>query len=177
MVKNNETDLGLVYIDCPADHDNSLGYHNLVDSKIFVCVSKPSPFAAKESVTPYELLDESFVHINGSYSNRFMDDFMAKYGAMNVVSTSNNLEVLKRTIAENTAIGFFNEFSVKNDPLLERGDIVLIPLQCEEPAHLTLGWIRLKHKHFPTVQKEFIKYLNNEAESVDINVVSKYLIP
>ena len=56
-------------------------------------------------------------------------------------------------------IGIFIEYSMLNDPLIQNGDIVIVPLMDHEPKHISLGWAISEHKHFSIAQKEFMKYL------------------
>ncbi|BBI36319.1 LysR family transcriptional regulator [Cohnella abietis] len=162
-LKENRTDLGLIYFDNHKQEDvKDLTMTKLLDSRIVVYVGKRSPLASKISVTPQELLAQTFVNADNNYSNWYIRDFMDKYGPVNIIFTSNNVDILKRTIAEGVAIGIFIEFSMKNDPLVANGDIVAIPLVNHEPHTISLGWARLTNKHFSIAQKEFLKYLIRE---------------
>jgi len=127
-----------------------------------VCVGRGTPLASRKSVSPQELLAYSFVNIDGVFSNWYMEDFMSKYGAVNFIFTSNNIELLRRTIAEGVAIGMFIEYSMLNDPLILSGEIVIVPIINHEPNTISLGWARSTHKHFSIAQKEFLKYLMRE---------------
>ncbi|MFC5403479.1 LysR family transcriptional regulator [Cohnella soli] len=165
-LKDNRTDLGLIYFDIHKQDDvKELTMNKLLDSRMVVYVGRKSPLASRLSVTPQELLDQTFVNADNNYSNWFMRDFMDKYGPINIIFTSNNVDILKRTIAESVAIGIFIEISMKNDPLVAGGDIVGIPLVNHEPSTISLGWARLTNKHFSIAQREFLKYLIREYDN------------
>ncbi|MBP1995345.1 LysR family transcriptional regulator [Paenibacillus eucommiae] len=162
-LRENRTDLGLIYFDNHKPEDvKDLTLTKLLDSRIVVYAGKRSSLASKISVTPQELLTQTFVNADNNYSNWYIHDFMNKYGPVNIIFTSNNVDILKRTIAEGVAIGIFIEFSMKNDPLVASGDIVSIPLVNHEPNTISLGWARLTSKHFSIAQREFLKYLIRE---------------
>ena len=162
-LKEQRTDLGLIYFDNHREGAlRELTMHKMLDSPIHVYVGRKSPLAEKVSVSPTELLGEAFVNADNNYSNWFMQDFMTKYGPVNLIFTSNNIDILKRTIAEGVAIGIFIEFSMRNDPLILSGELVAIPLVDHQPRSITLGWARLTHKHFSIAQREFLKYLIRE---------------
>ncbi|QTH42469.1 LysR family transcriptional regulator [Cohnella sp. LGH] len=165
-LREDRTDLGLIYFDRHRQEDlKDLTLHKMLDSRIIVYVGKRSPLAGRVSVTPGDLLDQTFVNADNNYSNWFMQDFIGKYGSVNIIFTSNNVDILKRTIAENVAIGIFIELSMKNDPLVTGGDIVGIPLVDHEPNTVPLGWARLTNKHFSIAQREFLKYLIREYDN------------
>lgn len=166
-LRRNETDLGLIYFDRHKQEDlKDLTLTHLLKSRIVVYVGKRSPLASRYSVTPQELINETFVNAENNYSNWFMDDFMEKYGKVNMIFTSNNVDILKRTIAEGVAIGIFIELSMKYDPLVLNGDIVGISLVNHEPTTISLGWARLTSKHFSIAQREFLKYVLREYNQI-----------
>ncbi|UVI29180.1 LysR family transcriptional regulator [Paenibacillus spongiae] len=162
-LKEDRTDLGLIYFhDQKKEHVKDLTMHKMLDSRVVVCVGRGSPLASRKSVSPEELLAYSFVNIDGVFSNWYLEDFVSKYGPVDVIFTSNNIELLRRTIVEGVAIGMFIEYSMLNDPLILSGDIVIVPLINHEPTTISLGWARSNHKHFSIAQKEFLKYVMRE---------------
>lgn len=162
-LKEHRTDLGLIYFDNHREEAlRELTMHKMLDSPIHVYVGRKSPLAGRLSVSPRDLLAEAFVNADNNYSNWYLQDFITKYGPINVIFTSNNIDILKRTIAESVAIGIFIEFSMRSDPLVQSGDIVPIPLVDHQPSSIALGWARLTHKHFSIAQREFLKYLIRE---------------
>lgn len=162
-LKEDRTDLGLIYFhNQDSDSLKDLTMNKMLDSRMVVCVGRGTPLASRKSVTPQELLSYSFVNIDGVYSNWYLEDFTSKYGPVNLVFKSNNIELLKRTIAEGVAIGMFIEYSMLNDPLIQNGEIVIVPIINHEPTTISLGWARSTHKHFSIAQKEFLKYLIRE---------------
>ncbi|OPH59982.1 hypothetical protein BC351_18860 [Paenibacillus ferrarius] len=166
-IKQNKTDMGLIYLNHEPKVTEELWLTKMFESRVVVCVSKHSWLASKTSVTRKELLTQPFVSINGSFSKRYMEQFKEKYGPVNIIFTSNNQEVLKRTIAEGAAIGIFIEFSIKKDPLITSGEIVAIPLVSDESNIVTFGCVRSKKQNFPRTHQVFLKYLLTEIHSLE----------
>ncbi|GGG73099.1 LysR family transcriptional regulator [Paenibacillus radicis (ex Gao et al. 2016)] len=165
-LKEDRTDLGLIYLDNHKPEDvKDLQMKTLHVSRMVVCVGRRSSLVMNKSVTPQDLLAQPFVNIDGVFSNWYLGDFMDKYGQVNLLFTSNNIELLKRTIAEGAAVGLFIEYAMMHDPLVLNGDIVMIPLVSHEPSTISLGWARLAKKHFSIAQKEFLNYLIREYNS------------
>jgi DNA-binding transcriptional LysR family regulator len=159
----DRADLGLIYFHNPKkEPPKDLTVHKMLDSRIVVCVGRGSPLASRKSVSPQELLAYPFVNIDGVFSNWYLADFMSKHGPVNCLFKSNNIELLKRTIAEGAAIGMFIEYSMLNDPFILSGEMVIVPMINHEPNTIPLGWARSANKHFSIAQREFLKYLMRE---------------
>jgi len=141
--------------------NKDLQFESLLETKINVYVSKHSPLAFSESVTPEELLDQSLVIYAGGYSKSFVNDFFTKYGAMNILFESYNTEVIKKTVALGLAIYFSNDLAAKNDYYVKNGDIVPIPLADNDNNNesISFGWIRSKKNPISNSAREFIKHL------------------
>lgn len=162
-LKEERTDLGLIYLDThPENQVKDLVMQEILKSRMVVCVGRQSPLASKESLTPQDILGHSFVNIDNNFHDWFMQSFMNQHGPLSIIFTSNNIEILKRTIIESTAIGFFIEFSMLKDPYILNGELIAIPLVDHEPNTVSLGWARKKNRHFSIAQKEFMNYLIQE---------------
>lgn len=166
-IKQNKTDMGLIYLNHEPKVTEELWLTKMFESRVVVCVSKHSWLATKTSVTRKDLISQPFVSINGSFSSRYMAQFKEKYGPVNIIFTSNNQEVLKRTIAEGAAIGIFIEFSIKKDPLIMSGEIVAIPLVSNERNIVSFGCARSKKQNFPRTHQVLLKYLLNEIHTLE----------
>ncbi|MED4531451.1 LysR family transcriptional regulator [Metabacillus fastidiosus] len=164
-LKEDRTDLGLIYLDNHEEKQiKDLEMKTIVESRMIVCVGKRSSLASKKVLTPQDVISHPFVNIDGNYSNWYMQNFITKHGPLNIIFTSNNIELLKRTIAEGNAVGFFIEFSMIRDPFILNGDLIAIPFVNHEPKTISLGWARKRNKHFSRAQKEFLNYLMKEYE-------------
>lgn len=167
-IKHNRADLGLIYF--PPDMDSMyskiLSKVALIETKLVVCVSKNSVLAHKKKLYISKLLEQTFVSVNGSFSSVFMERLTSTYGSVEVIFTSTNQEILKRTIAEGDAIGIFMEINIMKDPLILNGDIVAIPLETEALNYnvITLGYIRSKQQPFSRAHQELIRHIQDQIK-------------
>ncbi|MFS0823133.1 LysR substrate-binding domain-containing protein [Bacillus sp. 1P02SD] len=161
-VKNNQFDIGLILGNNQTFKamDSRITSHILLQSKLMVCVSKHSPLAYNQVITPEELLEQPLVVRNEELSQIFWNTLFANYGNGNIVFSSNNHDVVKKLIANNIAAGIYTEFWIKNDPLVVNGDIIPIPFFDNHFMDSYLINIISKQKHQSIVMKEFLKCLN-----------------
>lgn len=162
-IKENKIDLGLIAtFDNVWEENEELAFEVLLEGKVQVFVSKHSHLAYCDTVTPKDLLGETIVTYNGDVLNFFINDFFNKYGALKILFTSTNTEVIKKTVAEGLAIYFSFDLGQQNDHRIDRGDIIPIPLVNHTPVNIYFGAVRSKKKHFSASTKMFLKYLKNQ---------------
>ncbi|GAB0167966.1 LysR family transcriptional regulator [Lysinibacillus sp. CTST325] len=153
-------DIGLAMLDeIDWNAHEELIFEALLEGKIMVCVSKHSPFAFSDYITPEELINETIVMYDGVIWKDSISLFMNKYGPMNILFTSNNTEVIKKAVADGLAISFLMDIALKDDHYVNSGDIIPIPLINFESHQRSFGWVRSKKKHFSLAAREFLKYL------------------
>src|SRR5699024_8239069 len=124
-VKQNQIDFGLISMfNTRWEENEELHFDILLEGKIQVFVSKKSPLAYYDSVTPEDLIGQTIVTYNGSTMNEFISDYFSKHGTMKVLFTSNNTEVIKNTVAEDLAIYFTFDLGQQHHPHVISGKIV-----------------------------------------------------
>lgn len=162
-IKSSKLDIGFVALTqlVLMDRDN-LDFEKLLEAHRNVCVSKHSPLAYNDSIEPEELLNESLVVYSGGNMKKFIAEFFKHYGPMTILFESNQIEVIKKTVAEGLAISFFSDLLLKNDPSVLNGDIIALPL-IDRSTPIPFGWIRSKHTPFSAAAKEFLKYLKRQV--------------
>ncbi|MGM0900545.1 MAG: LysR family transcriptional regulator [Bacillota bacterium] len=158
-VKNSVTDIGFILgsDETLKEITGTVNTHILYKIKLMVTVSKHSPLAKMDAVKPQDMLKYPLVIRNERASRKTWNDIFAKYGPGQVLFYTNIDDVTKNVIANNLAIGFFTDL-MKNDPLVTRGDICLIPY--DDPIHMPnyyLICIQTKNKYSSVLEKEFIK--------------------
>ncbi|MFF2016871.1 LysR family transcriptional regulator [Paenibacillus sp. NPDC058177] len=170
-IRQDITDMGLIYFHAEhSQHIKDLWLTTMVETRLIVCVGRKSVMASKSKLGIEDILDQTFVSVNGSFSRLFMKKLMLKYGPVQVLFTSTNQEVLKRTIAEGDVISIFMEFNIMNDPLILSGDIVAIPLEAKELDQevIQLGYARSKRQHFSIAHQELLRHLQQEIERLGL---------
>ncbi|MFJ7183513.1 LysR family transcriptional regulator [Lysinibacillus xylanilyticus] len=161
-------DIGLAMLDeIDWNAHEELIFEAFLEGKIMVCVSKNSPFAFSDYITPEELINETIVMYDGVIWKDSISLFMNKYGPMNILFTSNNTEVIKKAIADGLAISFLMDIALKDDHYVNNGDIIPIPLINFESHQRSFGWVRSKKKHFSLAAREFLKYLKYNVSKLE----------
>ena len=156
-VLNHKIDIGLLNIPRNNPREEELEFQTLMEGKLAVSVSKNSPLANKKSIAPRELLDQNLVVYNGPNVQTFIKDFFARYGEMNILFSTNNTEIIKKSVAEGLAISFFYDIGINSDPYYLSGELVSIPLVNLNDLFVEFGWVRSKKQHFSKAAREFIK--------------------
>lgn len=166
-VIQGKIDIGLAMLDdIDWNAHEELVFEALLEGKIMVCVSKHSPLAFSDYITPEELIHETIVMYDGVIWKDSITKFMHKYGPLNILFTTNNTEVIKKAVAEGLAITFLMDIALQDDHYVTNGEIVPIPLINFESNKRSFGWVRSKKKHFSLAAREFLKYLKaNIAKS------------
>ncbi|MGE7903526.1 LysR family transcriptional regulator [Peribacillus sp. NPDC094092] len=166
-VKSFQTDIGLILgtDEILKEVSHFANARIIYSIKLMVAVSKNSPLAKMDVITPKELLKYPLVIRNERPPRKTWDKIFSLYGQGNVLFYTNNDEVMKNVIANDLAICFFTDL-MKKDPLVLRGDISLIPyFDPIEMPNYHLICIQAKNKYSSIVEKDFILHLMKSLES------------
>jgi DNA-binding transcriptional LysR family regulator len=165
-VKNSEKDIGFILGSKETLKEITGFVHTqiLYKIKLMVTVSKHSPLAKMDVVTPNDMLKYPLVIRNERASRKTWNDIFANYGPGQILFYTNIDDVTKNVIANNLAIGFFTDL-MKHDPLVTRGDICLIPYfdPIQMPTYYLIC-IQAKNKYSSILEKEFIKCTTDTLE-------------
>ncbi len=171
-VKNNEIDIGLTYVSSRdlKEIDPALTYRLLFQTKFQVCVSKNSILADYKKITPKEVVQHPLALRNENPGKNYWANMLSNYGKVNVFLYSNNNDVIKNVIANNLAIGIYTDFWVRQDPIIEKGDIVSIPFELGKDSALSLIYLLAKNKHVSLIESEFLKFLKQRFEEYSLQI-------
>jgi DNA-binding transcriptional LysR family regulator len=168
-LKQNKIDLGIIPFVYPKIWiENDFIFEKLIVSKLKIIVGKHSPFANSRSITPYELIDQPFVIYddNRDLCKSFINEFKTNYVPISILFTTNNYEIIYKSVANGLAFSFISEIALKNNHYVKSGDI--IPLEITSfPSSYKIGIVRSKSNHFTKTAKTFMKYLKTEVQSKD----------
>lgn len=172
-VKNNEIDVGLTYVSPRKlkEIDPALTFHLLFQTKFQVCVSKNSSLANYKQVSPKEVVQFPLALRNENPGKNYWESLLFKFGKVDVFLYSNNNDVIRKVIADNLAIGIYTDFWVKQDPLIEKGDIIPIPFKLGPDSTLSLMYLLAKNKHVSLIENEFIKLLKQRFEEYSLQIL------
>ncbi|PFD45331.1 hypothetical protein CN285_05095 [Bacillus cereus] len=158
-VITNKVDIGLMHLPKRKLKEEELDFRVLLEGRLIVTVGKNSPLAKRKSVTPQELLGQNLVVYNGPNMHSFIQYYIKQFGEMNILFSTNNTEIMKKTVAEDLAIAFSYDIGIKSDPYYLSGELIAIPLVNMEHNSLDLGWVQSKKHGLSKVGKEFVKCL------------------
>lgn len=147
------------------NHEGELDFDILADGNMCVAVEKTSPLAEKMFVTPKDLKDQSIVIYQSDSLKSLFDDLKKKYGSINILFISNNMELIKKAVGKGVAITIFPDLSLKSDPLVLSGEILLIPLIEQRLENLFYVSTWSKNKHLPTEAKHFLQFFKTNFRS------------
>ncbi|WP_338753065.1 LysR family transcriptional regulator [Bacillus sp. FJAT-52991] len=165
-VRQHKTDIGLIFYSTDWNiNTEGIAFEALFEGKPKVYVSKHSPLAFLETITPHQILDQTLVTYNSEFMQCFVRDFFHKYKPLKVLFTSNNMDGVLQAIMESLAITFAPDFIMKNYHPVMNGDIIPIDLVNHKPFNISLGLIRSEDKHLPAFATKYIHYLKSEMIS------------
>lgn len=125
-----------------------------------VLVSKESSLAFHEQLNLSDLIKHPFILYDRHYFRELMNTIENEVGEMNIILRTKNTEIVKRAVAEKVGITIMSSLMVENDPFIETGKIVAIPLQ-DNVVDFTLKLTAFYHQHPEKQQliRTFIRYL------------------
>lgn len=132
-----------------------LSFEPVLEGKMVVGISKSSPLAFQESVSPEELRRHAFVLYNDDYVKWFVADFAAKYGPVDILFTTNNTDAIRNAVRENLAVTIGLDYSFMHDPHLQTLDMRTLDLDIPEQQPVHLSWVRSSERHFSRLAKGF----------------------
>ncbi|MBI0580029.1 LysR family transcriptional regulator [Neobacillus cucumis] len=158
-VQNNQIDIGIItiYKDLLKKREDLL-FEVILEGKMMVSVGKSSPLALHKSITPQQLMSQNVILYNGDYVKHFANKLNSKFGPLNILFTTDSTEVIKKAIVEGLGISFVPDFSLKNNPHVLSGEIVLVEIINYEQENINLGWVRSKNNHFSITTKKFLEH-------------------
>jgi DNA-binding transcriptional LysR family regulator len=164
-ILHNKVDLGLIILfDHLVQKNTRLTFGRLLKGKMVACVSRTSPLAIQRSVSPAELLQQSFVFFNDDYMKWYLDQFQQTYGKANVLFTTNNQDAIFQALHEENIVTIGLDFSLSKLPQVANGDFVMIELDLPNPESVYLGWVRAEEKRFSKAETIFIQKLSYELQ-------------
>ncbi|KQU19212.1 hypothetical protein ASG65_24805 [Bacillus sp. Leaf13] len=162
-VRQHKTDIGLIAY--PSDWNikmEGIAFESLLEGKQKVYVSKQSPLAFINTITPQEILDQTLVTYKGEFTQSFVQDFFNKYKTMKILFTANNLDGVLQAIIENLAITFAPDFIMKNFTPVINGEIIPIDFLNHRGTNVSFGMVLSEDKHLSIFPNKYIHYLKSE---------------
>lgn len=161
-VNKEEVDLGLISIFNPGDTlpSNITFYSFHYEGNFNIIVPGDSALSFSKELQLVDIMDYPFVMYERSYYNSLIDNLEEQYGQVNVVLRTKNSEIVKRAVSEGLGISLVSSLMLKDDPYLESGKIVAIPLT-GYPLNFNVisGGIYYNNRNQNRLVKKFLEYV------------------
>lgn len=161
-VTHNKVDLGLIALSNTAEHrfPDHISFHSLHSQGRFnVIVPKDSVLAFSKELELVDIREYPFVIYGKNFYNSLIEDFENQYGPLNIIFQSTNSEVIKKAVSEGVGISLFSSLMLVDDPYIESGRIVSIPLSGSPlNINLSFGGIYSKSRSQSRLIKKFLEY-------------------
>ncbi|RBP02510.1 LysR family transcriptional regulator [Rossellomorea aquimaris] len=164
-IQSNDLDIGLIL----TSHTFAVQNHELIAEKLLVGrmvagVSKQSPLALLDRISPEQLMKETLVLYNDDYIKRFAHDTLSPYGPIDTLFTTNNTEAIKRAVESGVAVTLGMDYSFRSRSPYQNHTVIPINIVGNEKEPLNLEMIRRKDKVPSRKVKEFIKRIHRELK-------------
>ena len=168
-VLSSTSDIGFVLVNKPLLHDleNQFNCQLLFQSKIMICVSKNSPLAYKDVLTPEEIIKYPWV-LNNKMLTESYKNTIPEFGIAEILFYSNNTNLIRGAVANNSALTIFTELTIKLNPFISQEGIVAIPFVANNQIqNMYFVVIQSKKKYLTVLEKEFINCINVHILKLD----------
>ncbi|WP_026580789.1 LysR family transcriptional regulator [Bacillus sp. J33] len=167
-IRQHKVDLGLIVLNKESliDSQETLIFQYLLQGEMRACVHKHSPLALSKKLRVQDLIDYPFVLYSGHNWESAIQQFEKKYGPLNILFTSNNSELIKKTVSEGLAISILSNFMLKDDPYIESENIITIPIIDYKPTPISFGWVYSKSNPRKSNIKKFLHYLHDYVQQL-----------
>jgi LysR family transcriptional regulator, transcription activator of glutamate synthase operon len=160
-VRQQKIDIGLVYLYKNRwNLDSEMIFEKLGESQLLIFVSKMNSLSSKKTVSSKHLLNQPIVLYSGDLMKKFVNDFTTKFDPLNILCTSNTVEMIKQIIVEESAATFFPDLFSDYDPDVLNGELVSLTLT--KPTILPYGLVVSKKNDLFIHHKELLKKITQQ---------------
>ncbi|WP_435167616.1 LysR family transcriptional regulator [Paenibacillus glycanilyticus] len=123
-------------------------------------VPRDSVLALNKELMLKDLANHAFIMSASSFWDGVTEDIKQVCGGINVIFTTTNPEVIKRSVAEGLGISLMSSLMLRDDPYVESGRIVAVPLAGYRlDASGTFGGIYSKKGSQQRLARKFLDYI------------------
>ncbi len=161
-VDQGKVDLGLIALFNPGDKlpGQMIFYSFQYGGNFNIIAPKDSALAFSEEMNLVDIKDYPFVMYERGYFKNLIGDLEKQYGPINIILRTKNSEVIKRAVSEGLGISLVSSLMLKDDPYLESGKIVSIPLTGYPlDFNVLFGGIYSKNRSQYRLVKKFLEYV------------------
>lgn len=169
-IAEDKLDIGLVGLSMEGKEfqNKDLEIKVVLRGKMIVAASKNSPLAFAESVTPEEIQKCLLVIYDDDRMWDFVNELSARFGEIDVLFSTNNLDAIRNAIIENLAITIAPDYTIKNDPYYlnhEVAPLEIANLKQDYPG-MALVWSKSRST---VIMKNFLSRLTADMQKLKEN--------
>ena len=163
-VRQAKINVGMIYLNEGMQQENpDLTFKTLLETQVYVLVSNHSPLASKEQLTPHDLLDQSNIIFHGEYVKSFYEELSNKYGNIKILFATNNMEIIRKTIAKGKAINLILDLPNKNKHYFDTSEITAIPFVIDnQPVMKLMGYV-IPKKNLSKTARAFLNIVKEKT--------------
>ncbi|MCE4049236.1 LysR family transcriptional regulator [Bacillus sp. Au-Bac7] len=172
-VLEGEVDVGFItYTEKEEKKYKNLVFKKLLDGHMVVAVNKDSPLARNKLIKQEMLINQPIVLYNDIYIQEFMKSFSSL--PYDILFTTNNVDTIRHTLENNTAINIGFDYAFQTDAGLSRSDKYVV-INFAEPHYKTysFGYFYNANNGLSRIIREFLKRIHRTIKASDVNNGSK----
>ncbi|MED4036297.1 LysR family transcriptional regulator [Niallia taxi] len=168
-VLEGEVDVGFItYTEKEEKKYRNLVFKKLLDGHMVVAVNKNSPLAQNKLITAEMLIDQPIVLYNDVYINEFMKGFSSL--PFDILFTTNNVDTIRHTLENNTAINIGFDYAFKTDAGLSRSDkYVVINFASPHYKTYSFGYFYNANNGLSRILREFLKRIHRTIKDSGVH--------
>lgn len=169
-IKQDKLDIGLIGLTREGEemNDQTIGLDVILRGEMIVAASSHSSLAFVNSVNPQDIRKYPLVIYNDDRMWEFIDYFSDLFGDVQILFSTNDLDIIRDTVSEDLAITIGPDYTVNSDFSVLNGVIVSIPISELKQDYPGMALIHSKTKHISPYVYDFMTQLKlqlNQWES------------
>ncbi|UNK19319.1 LysR family transcriptional regulator [Paenibacillus sp. N3/727] len=162
-IEHNHIDAGLIVLtENVMRKYKALSFERLLEGKIVAGVNSRSPLSLKKSVTPDQLVNQTFVLYDDEQIRDIVTDFISVYGNLDILFITNNTQAIDNAVNEGLAITLGLDYSFHGYDDNRDSNIVTVDLDLPGKEPVYYGWVSPKGKNTSHISKRFMNKLKYE---------------
>ncbi|MEH6940166.1 LysR family transcriptional regulator [Bacillus sp. JJ664] len=157
-IKTEKADFGItVFTDEMVASNPDLEFEAIHEGGTVICVSKNSQLAFLEYVRVEDLVNQSVILSEDHLTEDFVNELIKYVPDMNILLTTNNVNVISETVSEGLGIVFAMNIFLNKVTNIQNGNIIVMPFIHPRSLRFFFGIVRTKRKRLTEHSKQFIK--------------------
>ncbi|WP_059105765.1 LysR family transcriptional regulator [Shouchella shacheensis] len=163
-IKQDQLDIGLIGLSMEGEEakDQNIAFEVVLRGKMIVAASIHSPLAFADAVSPEEIRKYPIVLYNDDRMWEFVNNLTARFGPVDVLFSTNNLDAIRNAVIENLAITIAPDYTVISDPNVVTGKVVPVEISNLEQDYPGMALVWSKTKHNTTIIRNFVSRLTSD---------------